>query len=151
MRRKPLLTLSILGLALAVALLVAASLGTVHVPLPEIAAISLKRALGITIGVPWSETQEMIVWELRLPRVLGAATVGAALAAAGVLFQGLLRNPMADPYLLGTSGGAALAASASAATEASRSTPILTRGPEPSTDWRQARARTGSRRESRLE
>jgi iron complex transport system permease protein len=110
MRRQPILALTLLALALLLALGVAASLGTVAIPLGDIAAIALKRALGVSIGAAWSETQETIVWQLRLPRVCGAAIVGAALASAGVLFQGLLRNPIADPYLLGTSGGAALAA-----------------------------------------
>ncbi len=50
-----------------------------------------------------------IVWRVRLPRVLLAALVGASLSAAGALFQGLLRNPLADPFVLGISGGAALA------------------------------------------
>ena len=51
-----------------------------------------------------------IVWRVRIPRVALAAAVGAALATAGALFQALLRNPLADPYILGVSGGAALAA-----------------------------------------
>ncbi len=110
MRHNPFLTLSTLTLALALALLLATSLGTVDIPPRNIAAIVVKHVAGVSWGHAWSETQETIVWQLRLPRVLGAAVVGAALAAAGVLFQGLLRNPMADPYLLGTSGGAALAA-----------------------------------------
>jgi len=110
MRRKPFLSISILGVLLLAAILLATSLGTVSIPLGDIAGITVKRAFGISIGGAWSETQETIVWQLRLPRVLGAAIVGAALASAGVLFQGLLRNPMADPYLLGTSGGAALTA-----------------------------------------
>lgn len=49
-----------------------------------------------------------IVWRVRLPRVLMGASVGASLAVAGVLFQALLRNPLADPFVLGVSGGAAL-------------------------------------------
>ncbi len=110
MRRKPILVIAILVIILILALLFATSLGTVAIPVGDIAAIVLKRALNISIGAQWSETYESIVWQLRLPRVFGAAVVGAALAVAGVLFQGLLRNPMADPYLLGTSGGAALAA-----------------------------------------
>ncbi len=110
MRHKPLITLVFLCGILVLALLLATSLGTVSIPLGDIAAIALKHTLGVSFGAPWSETQETIVWQLRVPRVLGAALVGGALAAAGVLFQGLLRNPMADPYLLGTSGGAALAA-----------------------------------------
>lgn len=51
-----------------------------------------------------------IVWDLRLPRVLTAAAVGAGLAVAGAVMQGLLRNPLADPYLLGLSSGASLGA-----------------------------------------
>ena len=51
-----------------------------------------------------------LVWELRLPRALTAFGVGGLLAVAGVLMQVLLRNPLADPYILGTSGGAAVAA-----------------------------------------
>ena len=48
--------------------------------------------------------------DLRLPRVLLAATVGAGLAGAGTVFQGLLRNPLADPYIIGVSAGAAFGA-----------------------------------------
>ncbi|MBI3914044.1 MAG: iron ABC transporter permease [Chloroflexi bacterium] len=110
MRRQPILILTLFLLILIAALFVATLLGTVAVSLDRIAAIVLKRALGISLGIEWTDAQESIVWQLRLPRVLGAALVGSALASAGVLFQGLLRNPMADPYLLGTSGGAALAA-----------------------------------------
>src|SRR5438067_12109245 len=56
----------------------------------------------------WRPQDEAIFFAIRLPRVAAAAVVGAALASAGVLFQGLLRNPLADPYALGVSGGAAL-------------------------------------------
>src|SRR5436309_3071661 len=56
-----------------------------------------------------------IIRELRLPRVLGAALVGGALATAGALLQGLLRNPLADPFVTGTSAGATLAAVAAIA------------------------------------
>lgn len=71
----------------------------------------LLRWVGIPLGpVTWEGADETILLELRLPRVLGAALVGAALATAGVLFQGLLRNPLADPYIIGTSAGAGFAA-----------------------------------------
>ena len=53
--------------------------------------------------------QTQVISELRLPRALGAFTCGALLALAGVLMQVLLRNPLADPYVLGISGGAAVA------------------------------------------
>ncbi|MDI6104766.1 iron chelate uptake ABC transporter family permease subunit [Actinoplanes sp. NEAU-A12] len=57
-----------------------------------------------------SVLRDHIVWDLRLPRVLAAAAVGAGLAAAGAVMQTVTRNPLADPYLLGVSSGAALGA-----------------------------------------
>ncbi|TLW92179.1 iron ABC transporter permease [Saccharomonospora piscinae] len=59
---------------------------------------------------PLSEREAAIVWELRAPRVLLAGIVGAALAGAGAAFQGVFRNPLADPYLLGAAAGAGMAA-----------------------------------------
>jgi iron complex transport system permease protein len=59
---------------------------------------------------PLTATQEIIVLQIRLPRVLASAIVGAALAISGLMFQGLFRNPMADPYVIGSSGGAVLGA-----------------------------------------
>ncbi len=56
------------------------------------------------------ESTVAIVWELRLPRVLLAALVGAMLAAAGTVYQGVLRNPLADPFILGVSSGSAMGA-----------------------------------------
>ncbi|SDX10691.1 iron complex transport system permease protein [Marininema mesophilum] len=53
---------------------------------------------------------DAIIWQLRLPRVLLGALVGAALAGAGAVFQGLLKNPLADPFILGVSSGSALGA-----------------------------------------
>jgi iron complex transport system permease protein len=57
-----------------------------------------------------ADTNSVILFDIRLPRVLASALIGAALSVAGLLFQGLFRNPMADPYVIGTSGGAALGA-----------------------------------------
>lgn len=59
---------------------------------------------------PLSEREAAIVWQLRVPRVLLAGLVGAALAGAGAAFQGVFRNPLADPYLLGAAAGAGMAA-----------------------------------------
>jgi cobalamin transport system permease protein len=59
---------------------------------------------------PLSEQEAAIVWQLRLPRVVLAGLVGAALAVAGASFQGVFRNPLADPYLLGAAAGAGMAA-----------------------------------------
>jgi iron complex transport system permease protein len=57
---------------------------------------------------PLTSTQEIILLQVRLPRVLASGVVGAALAISGLMFQGLFRNPMADPYVIGSSGGAVL-------------------------------------------
>ncbi len=67
------------------------------------------------MGVPGvtsqlSPTEESILWELRLPRVVLAALVGGMLACAGATYQGVFRNPLADPYLLGVAAGAGLGA-----------------------------------------
>lgn len=64
----------------------------------------------LTGSEPVDPATEAIIWQIRLPRVILAAVVGMALAGAGVVFQGLLRNPLADPYILGVSSGAALGA-----------------------------------------
>jgi iron complex transport system permease protein len=58
-----------------------------------------------------SYVEETIIIQIRMPRILAAALVGAALAAAGVVYQGIFKNPMADPYVLGVSAGAAVGAS----------------------------------------
>ena len=59
---------------------------------------------------PLTATQQIILLQIRLPRVLASGIVGAALAISGLMFQGLFRNPMADPYVIGSSGGAVLGA-----------------------------------------
>nr|WP_297529893.1 iron ABC transporter permease [uncultured Roseateles sp.] len=76
-------------------------------------------ALGLAIGSmgwsPWTEggdTMRMILWDIRAPRSLGAWLAGALLALAGAIAQGLFRNPLADPYLLGCSAGASLGVAA---------------------------------------
>lgn len=86
----------------------AAGAGAVNIPAREILSI-LAKHLGLTHVPPyWPQSDEVILLHIRMPRVLAAALVGAALSVAGTLFQGLLRNPMADPFVIGISGGAAL-------------------------------------------
>lgn len=65
-----------------------------------------------------SEINETIVWQIRLPRILLGLLVGGGLAASGCVFQGMLRNPLADPYTLGISGGAAFGAALGVLTSA---------------------------------
>ena len=83
----------------------------------SLAAIAAALVLGSSgIDAPWERLaagdplMRTIVWELRLPRALAAFGAGVVLALAGVLMQALLRNPLADPYVLGVSGGAAVGA-----------------------------------------
>ncbi|HEY4228012.1 MAG TPA: iron chelate uptake ABC transporter family permease subunit, partial [Candidatus Limnocylindrales bacterium] len=82
----------------------------VFVPPGDTIGILAHRLLGLNLGLTWTPAEETIVFELRLPRVLTAMTVGVGLAVAGATFQGVLRNPLADPYVLGTASGAALGA-----------------------------------------
>lgn len=86
---------------LLVACYVGVSCGTMTVPWREIAAI-------VSGDTGSSSLHEVIILKIRLPRVLFAALVGASLSVSGAAFQAVLRNPLADPYILGVSGGAAL-------------------------------------------
>ena len=108
--RRP-LVLAVAGLvSLLVVLVAGVAAGSVYVPPGDTLAILAQRLFGLELGASWTAAQETIVWELRFPRVLMAATVGVGLAVAGATFQGVLRNPLADPYVLGTASGAALGA-----------------------------------------
>lgn len=71
---------------------------------------SVAHHLGLSPTSPLSRLRDGIVWDLRLPRVLASAAVGAGLALCGTVIQALTRNPLADPYLLGLSSGASLGA-----------------------------------------
>jgi iron complex transport system permease protein len=109
-RRRPIM-LGIVGfVALGVALVLGVGLGTVAISPADTIGILAERLLGVNVDRTWSAATETIVWDLRLPRVLTAMVVGVGLAVAGATFQGLLRNPLADPYVLGTASGAALGA-----------------------------------------
>lgn len=109
-RRRPLALAGIGMILLLVSLVASIVLGNVSLPLGDTLAVLGHRLLGWPAIVTWPASTETIVLELRLPRVLAAMAVGTGLAVAGVTFQGLLRNPLADPYVLGTASGAALGA-----------------------------------------
>ena len=109
-RRSPAIPAGIGIAALVAVVLAGVGFGSVAVAPGDTLAILAHRLLGLDLGATWSATAETIVWDLRLPRVLEAAVVGMGLSVAGAAFQGLLRNPLADPYVLGTASGAALGA-----------------------------------------
>ncbi len=108
-RRAPVALLVVAGVALLVAtVLVAVTIGPADLAVTEVAR-SIGHHLGLDV-TPVPVLHDAIVWDLRLPRVLTAAAVGAGLALAGAVMQSLTRNPLADPYLLGLSSGASLGA-----------------------------------------
>ncbi len=99
-----------LVILLAVVAAFATTVGSVKIPLLTTGTILLSKLPLVEIAPEWASTLETIVIDIRLPRVMLAGLVGAALAAAGATYQGLFRNPLADPYLIGVAQGAALGA-----------------------------------------
>ncbi len=95
---------------LAVVAAFATTVGSVKIPFLTTGTILLSKLPLVEIAPEWASTLETIVIDIRLPRVMLAGLVGAALAAAGATYQGLFRNPLADPYLIGVAQGAALGA-----------------------------------------
>jgi len=104
-RVSPRVLFIIVGLSLLLALVAGVASGPVPIGLTEI-------FLALRSGEATAPPTALILWEIRLPRVILAALVGSALAVSGAVLQGLLRNPLADPYLLGVSAGAAFGATA---------------------------------------
>ena len=93
----------LLGMLLFVSAILAVSTGSTGSNIAEILGIFFGKGETDSIGAT-------IVWQIRLPRVIMAAAVGGTLALGGLVFQALLRNPLAEPYILGISGGSAIGA-----------------------------------------
>ena len=108
MTRSALPGLAIATAVLIVGLLLAFTIGRYPVSLAEFANVLLAKLSGHRPDVP--AAVESVILQVRGPRVLAAALVGAALAVAGTAFQGLFRNPLVSPDILGASSGAALGA-----------------------------------------
>ncbi|TRO22417.1 FecCD family ABC transporter permease [Pseudomonas sediminis] len=99
-----------LGVLLALSCAVSLGFGAAQVPLERVLAILGQHLFGIVPDAAVSLGQDSIVWQLRAPRVLLGALVGAGLALVGTALQAVTRNPLADPHLLGVSSGAAFGA-----------------------------------------
>jgi iron complex transport system permease protein len=95
-------------LFLAAALLTGVLVGPVHLGAVDVVHATFAHVFGL--HSPLSGADDAILWQLRLPRVILAALVGGTLAMAGASYQGVFRNPLADPYLLGAAAGAGLGA-----------------------------------------
>ncbi len=102
------LTIVCLLVVLAATALLALTVGAAGIPLARLPA-----ALGLwsdVTGNPLLASDQLVVWSIRIPRIAAAAMVGGLLAASGAIMQGLFRNPLADPALVGVSSGGAFAA-----------------------------------------
>ncbi|MNI07625.1 Hemin transport system permease protein HmuU [compost metagenome] len=97
---------------LLLSIMLSLSIGTAKLPLMHIAGILIKNmpGFGDYIHVNWLESSEQIIMKVRFPRVVLGILIGASLSVAGAAFQGVLRNPLADPYTLGVSSGASVGA-----------------------------------------
>ena len=105
-RPNPALVLAILVLLLIAVAIISMTVGAAGIPLSRLLAV-----FGFGAGdAATIARDEIVLWSIRLPRIVLAGLVGALLAAAGATMQGLFRNPLADPGLVGVSSGAALAA-----------------------------------------
>ncbi|CAJ1001984.1 Iron ABC transporter [Brevibacillus aydinogluensis] len=91
---------------------VSLSLGAAHLPISQVWAILLHQlpVIGQHVPADWPASSEQIVMKVRFPRIMLAVLVGACLSLAGAGFQGVLRNPLADPYTLGVASGSAVGA-----------------------------------------
>ncbi|MVU83304.1 iron chelate uptake ABC transporter family permease subunit [Nocardia sp. ET3-3] len=108
-RARTSIALPVMGLLLLAAMVCATGFGAENIPLRDVLAVLRGRFSG---GAPADLGLDTIVWQLRVPRTILAAIVGAGLAVAGAAMQTLVRNPLADPYLLGVSSGAGVGAAA---------------------------------------
>lgn len=102
----PLIILLLLVVAV-VTILLATGMGPASVAPSATAKILINRIPGVTLAKTWEQLDENIVWGLRFPRVCLGMIVGASLAICGVTMQALVRNNLADPFILGVSNGAA--------------------------------------------
>ena len=110
------LGVSTLALAILLIVLISLSVGPISIPVRSVAS-SLIGILGIDVG-DVSRTHELVIQQIRLPRIIVGAAVGMGLGVAGATMQGLFRNPLADPGIIGVSAGGALGAVIAIATGA---------------------------------
>jgi iron complex transport system permease protein len=88
----------------------AIAVGSIPIPIPDIFKMILAKMFSIHAEASYPASLQTILFDIRLPRIIMAGLVGAALAVSGAAYQGMFRNPLADPYLTGISQGAALGA-----------------------------------------
>ena len=102
--------LLIAAIVVLMVMVIASGFGAIWIPPHSIAGILLDKTPLLNLDGWWPDSWETIVWQVRVPRILLGALVGASLAVSGASYQGLFRNPLADPYLIGVASGAGLGA-----------------------------------------
>lgn len=109
-RRVPLAVCAVTGTLVLVALMaLSASVGPLRVPTSEVVQI-IAGKIGFLSGAEFDQRDVSVVWQLRVPRIILGTMVGAALAISGAAMQSLFNNPLADPGIIGVSGGASAGA-----------------------------------------
>lgn len=111
-RKRTIIWVSSLSALLVATMVAGVALGPVSLSPGLVGRIVGHNLIGVPEAADWSNSNQSIVWQVRLPRVLLGAVVGAGLAVCGVALQAMVRNVLADPYLLGVSSGASTGAAA---------------------------------------
>ncbi|HEV7805765.1 MAG TPA: iron ABC transporter permease [Solirubrobacteraceae bacterium] len=109
-RRRFVPVVAVLSVALLVVMIAANMLGAVAVAPDRVLGIVAHHVLGWGDPSQWSAAEDLIIWRIRFPRVLAGALIGAGMSIVGMAIQAMVRNPIADPYVLGVSSGASLGA-----------------------------------------
>jgi len=100
------LRLVVLALALLLTPVFTVVIGAAAVPLDEVVGVLVSHIPGIDVQITWDRSTDAIVWDTRLPRIVAGVAVAAILGVAGVVLQAVVRNALAEPYVLGVSAGA---------------------------------------------
>jgi iron complex transport system permease protein len=108
--RKGIVSLFIAAAVLAMIIVISGAIGSSHIPPQAIIDMLINRAAPYVYTISWPASMQTIFFDIRMPRIIMAGLVGSALSVAGAAYQGMFRNPLADPYLTGVSQGAALGA-----------------------------------------
>lgn len=100
------LRLVVLALALLLTPALTVVIGAAAVPLDEVIGVLASHIPGLDVQITWDRSTDAIVWDTRLPRIIAGVAVAAILGVAGVVLQAVVRNALAEPYVLGVSAGA---------------------------------------------
>lgn len=101
---------TVLFIAMALTPLLTVTIGPAAVPVGDVMGVIASHVPGVDVDITWTRAVDAIVWQTRLPRIITGLAVGAILGVSGVVLQALVRNPLAEPYVLGVSSGASTGA-----------------------------------------